>query len=47
VSAPQQNGVKAPEMRILGASLLGISLYLAVALAERAVVRWAPEHRHS
>jgi NitT/TauT family transport system permease protein len=32
---------------ILVASLLGISLYLAVALAERAIVRWAPEHRHS
>jgi|SRR4051794_28012623 len=32
---------------ILVASLLGISLYLAVALTERAVVRWAPENRHS
>ncbi len=32
---------------ILVASLLGIALYLAVALTERAVVRWAPENRPS
>jgi NitT/TauT family transport system permease protein len=32
---------------ILVASLLGISLYLAVVLAERLVVRWAPETRDS
>jgi ABC-type nitrate/sulfonate/bicarbonate transport system permease component len=29
------------------ASLLGISLYLAVVLTERLVVRWAPEGRDS
>ncbi len=32
---------------ILVASLLGIALYLAVAVTERAVVRWAPENRRS
>ena len=32
---------------IVVASLLGISLYLAVAVAERVLVRWAPENRHS
>ena len=32
---------------ILVASLLGISLYAAVVLAERLVVRWAPESRDS
>ena len=32
---------------ILTASLLGIGLYTAVALAERAVVRWTPESRAS
>jgi NitT/TauT family transport system permease protein len=32
---------------ILVASLLGISLYLAVVLAERLVIRWAPETRDS
>jgi NitT/TauT family transport system permease protein len=32
---------------ILVASLLGISLYLAVVLAERRVVRWEPETRDS
>jgi NitT/TauT family transport system permease protein len=32
---------------ILVASVLGIALYLAVAVAERLVVRWAPETRDS
>ena len=32
---------------ILVASLLGIALYLAVALTERLVVRWAPDARDS
>jgi NitT/TauT family transport system permease protein len=32
---------------ILVASLLGIALYLAVSVTERAVVRWAPENRRS
>ena len=32
---------------ILVASLLGLALYAAVVVAERAVVRWAPENRDS
>jgi NitT/TauT family transport system permease protein len=32
---------------IVVASLLGLALYLAVAAAERAVVRWAPANRNS
>jgi NitT/TauT family transport system permease protein len=32
---------------ILVASLLGISLYLVVAISERYVVRWAPDVRDS
>ena len=32
---------------IVVASLFGISLYLAVALAERLLVRWGPEARHT
>jgi NitT/TauT family transport system permease protein len=32
---------------IVVASLLGIALYLAVVLSERALVRWTPEARHS
>ena len=32
---------------ILVASLLGLSLYFAVVLVERVVVRWAPENRGS
>jgi NitT/TauT family transport system permease protein len=32
---------------ILVASVLGIALYLAVAVTERLVVRWAPETRDS
>jgi NitT/TauT family transport system permease protein len=32
---------------ILVASLLGLALYAAVAVTERAVVRWAPEYRDS